>query len=141
MKKNIVTCSLLIDDDKATNFFNKYLLMKHDAFKNVTVVQGVKDALEYLQSLDNQLNLKPELIFLDINMPCMNGWDFLEEFAKLKEEIIDNIKVVMLSTSNDPNDLKKASNNKYVNDFINKPLTYSIIDKIIQEHFSYEITK
>ncbi len=138
---NTVTCSLLIDDDKATNFYNRYLLLKHEAFKTVKTIQVAKEALDYLKNSDRQLNVKPELIFLDINMPFMNGWEFLKEFAQLEKEIIEDITLVMLSTSNDPNDLEKAVNNKYVHDYINKPLTHRIIDKILQKHFSLKMTR
>ncbi|MCK8522213.1 response regulator [Aquimarina sp. D1M17] len=138
---HIVNSSLLIDDDKATTFFNRYLLLKHKAFKNVKTLHKGKDAIEYLKNIDHKLNLKPDLIFLDINMPLMNGWDFLEKFAQLKDEVIDGIKIVMLSTSTDPNDIQRAIENRFVSDFVNKPLTISIIDKVVHKHFSYKIAR
>ncbi|WP_298310026.1 response regulator [uncultured Aquimarina sp.] len=138
---DIVTCSLLIDDDKATNFYNKHMLLKHKAFKNVKVVREAKNALEYLKNLNNKLHIKPELIFLDINMPFMNGWDFLDEFANLEKDVIQDIKIIMLSTSNDPNDIKKALKNELIYDFINKPLSNDVIDQIIEKHFSYKIAR
>ncbi|WP_299434508.1 response regulator [uncultured Aquimarina sp.] len=138
---DIVTYSLLIDDDKATNFFNKRMLLKHKAFKDVKVIQEAKNALEYLKNINNQLHKKPELIFLDINMPFMNGWDFLEEFANLEKDVIDDIKIIMLSTSNDPNDIKKALKNELVYDFINKPLSNDVINQVIGKHFSYKIAR
>ncbi|WP_298544880.1 response regulator [uncultured Aquimarina sp.] len=138
---DIITYSLLIDDDKATSFFNKHVLLKHKAFKDVKVVQEAKNALDYLKNLNNQLYIKPELIFLDINMPFMNGWDFLKEFSNLEKDITDGIKIIILSTSNDPNDIKKAFKNELVYDFINKPLSNEIINQVIEKHFSYKVAK
>lgn len=139
LMNNIINASLLIDDDRATTFFNRYLLLKHGAFKNVKTLQGGMEALDYLKNLDQKLNIKPDLIFLDINMPFMSGWDFLREFARLGNEIKENIKIIMLSTSSDPRDLERAGENKYVNDFINKPLTQFDINRMLQKHFSYRI--
>ncbi|WP_405205139.1 response regulator [Aquimarina sp. LLG6339-5] len=138
---NIVTYALLIDDDKATSFFNKHMLLKHEAFRNVKVIQEPKNALEYLKNLDNPLHIKPELIFLDINMPFMNGWEFLKEFSNLEKQVINDTKIIMLSTSNDPNDMKKAIEHELVYDFINKPLSNTIINKMMEKHFSHKIAR
>jgi len=136
---NIVTCSLLIDDDKATNFFNKYLLLKHNAFENINVIQSAKDALEYLKNNYQQLDTKPELIFLDINMPAMNGWEFLIEFSKLDPNLIDGIKVILLSTSSNPDDVKESAKNHSVDDFINKPLSRGLLDDVLKDHFQVPV--
>jgi len=132
----VVNCVLLIDDDKATNFFNERVVTKHDGFQQVNTVQSGIAALEYLNDVEKNKKTKPDLIFLDINMPAMNGWEFLIEFSKLKKELTEGIKVILLSTSSNPDDVRESSKNHTVNDFINKPLSLNILDSVLQNHFS-----
>ncbi|WP_108803861.1 response regulator [Aquimarina sp. Aq107] len=136
-----VTCVLLIDDDKATNFFNERVVTKHNSFDNVNTVQSGKAALEYLSKVENKEVIKPDLIFLDINMPAMNGWEFLIEFAKLNKTITEGIKVILLSTSSNPDDVNESIKNHSVDDFINKPLSLDLLDNVIQKHFSKCVVK
>ncbi|AXT50433.1 response regulator [Aquimarina sp. BL5] len=131
-----VTCVLLIDDDKATNFFNERVVTRHDSFDNINTVQSGKAALEYLTNVKNQTAMKPDLIFLDINMPAMNGWEFLIEFAKLDKRTTEGIKVILLSTSSNPDDVNESIKNHSVDDFINKPLSLDLLDNVIEKHFS-----
>lgn len=131
-----ITCVLLIDDDRAINFFNERVVTKHNSFDNVNTVQSGKAALEYLANVENELAIKPDLIFLDINMPAMNGWEFLIEFAKLKKSLTAGIKVILLSTSSNPDDVNESIKNHSVDDFINKPLSLDLLDNVIKKHFS-----
>ncbi len=128
--KNLDTI-LLIDDDPATNFLNKFLIEKEGVAKNVVCIQSAEEALEFIEESISKGHQHPEMIFLDINMPGMDGWEFLEAYAKMTEEKEVSKIVVMLTTSLDPNDRKKAAALKYVNDFLNKPLTREKIQKII----------
>ncbi|SEL47582.1 Response regulator receiver domain-containing protein [Aquimarina amphilecti] len=136
-----VTCVLLIDDDKATNFFNQRVVTKHNSFDNVNTVQSGKAALEYLSKVENKEAVKPDLIFLDINMPAMNGWEFLVEFAKLNKITTEGIKVILLSTSSNPDDVNESIKNHSVDDFINKPLSLDLLDNVIEKHFTINIVK
>ncbi|WP_405207376.1 response regulator [Aquimarina sp. LLG6339-5] len=136
-----VTCVLLIDDDKATNFFNERVVTKHNSFENVNTVQSGKAALEYLSKVENKEVIKPDLIFLDINMPAMNGWEFLIEFAKLDKAITQGIKVILLSTSSNPDDVNESIKNHSVDDFINKPLSLDLLDNVMEKHFSNYVVK
>lgn len=131
----LVKCVLLIDDDKATNFFNKMILGRHGSFDQINTVQSGHDALEYLNQVKNKLTTKPNLIFLDINMPGMNGWEFLLAFDKLGKEFVDEIKVILLSTSSDPDDIRKSIDKYSVADYINKPLSIDLISKVMNNHF------
>ncbi|MFD2561286.1 response regulator [Aquimarina rubra] len=140
MEKSI-TCALLIDDDKATNFFNERVVTKHNSFDSVNTVQSGKAALEYLANVENQTAIKPDVIFLDINMPAMNGWEFLVEFAKLNKSTTEGIKVILLSTSSNPDDVNESIKNHSVDDFINKPLSLDLLDNIIEKHFSKSIVR
>ncbi len=131
----MIKCSLLIDDDKPTSCYNKYLLLKHSAFAKVNVVYSGYDGLTYLNNIKKDNTIKPDVIFLDINMPAMSGWDFLIEYSKLEEELISGIKVFLLSTSNDPNDYRRYLDCDIVLDFVNKPLSFGALNKIIEQHF------
>ncbi len=131
----LVNCVLLIDDDKAINFFNERVVTKHSSFDMVNTVQSGKAALEYLAAVKNQKATKPDLIFLDINMPAMNGWEFLMEFSKFDKSTIAGIKVILLSTSSNPDDVNMSVKNHSVDDFISKPLSKGQLDNVLEKHF------
>ena len=135
----LVNCVLLIDDDQATNFYNERVVTKHESFCKVNKVQSGLAALDYLNAVENNLETKPDLIFLDINMPAMNGWEFFLEFAKLNPKVIDGIKVILLSTSSSPDDVKASAKNHAVDDFINKPLSLDLLDDVLKNHFKSEV--
>ncbi|WP_103865931.1 response regulator [Aquimarina sp. I32.4] len=131
----LVNCVLLIDDDKATNFFNERVVTKHKDFYQVNTVQSGMEALEYLSKVENNKATSPDLIFLDINMPAMNGWEFLVEFSKLNQKVTEGIKVILLSTSSNPDDVMASAKNHSVDDFINKPLSLDLLDNVLTNHF------
>ncbi len=128
-----LNCIMLIDDDNDDNFFHEMAIMKNN-FAGTVVVQdsGIK-ALEYIK-----LKTLPcsNLIFLDINMPRMSGWDFLIEYNKLIDEIQKKPIIVMLSTSFNRDDITKAKESSLVSDYITKPLTKEIVSAIIEKYFN-----
>lgn len=121
-------CILLVDDDNNDNFFHKRTLEKINVAKSIEVVNTGVQALEYLQDETRQ---RPNIIFLDINMPVMNGWEFLEEYAHLPSETRGKTLVIMLTTSLNPADRQRADENPLVNGFINKPLDEDNIRQIM----------
>ena len=74
--------------------------------------------------------IKPNLIFLDINMPAMNGWEFIEEFKKLDPVFTEDIKIVLLTTSNNPEDFERSKQIELVSEYINKPLSKEILEDL-----------
>ncbi|MBQ0786272.1 MAG: response regulator [Oceanihabitans sp.] len=130
-----IACTLLIDDDKVINFYNEKIVNRHNDFGQVTSVNSGQNALDYLKDASNGLIAKPDLIFLDINMPAMNGWEFIEEFNKIDSNFTSSIKVILLTTSNNPDDFKRSKTIKIVSDFINKPLTADILDHVKENHY------
>ncbi|MCF4101917.1 response regulator [Gillisia sp. M10.2A] len=134
MKKKL-NCILLIEDDKATNFIHQRIIKRVDcAEKVVTALNGL-EALEYLNKEEDGVLPQPDLIFLDINMPGMNGWEFLEEYQKLHNDKKGKVILVMLTTSLNPDDFEKASQIPEVNGFKNKPLTMPLLESILEEYF------
>lgn len=133
MKKKL-NCILLIDDDLPTNFINERVLRKMDCSEKIKAVQGGFEALSYLKSSDKETHPKPDLIFLDINMPGMNGWEFLEEYQYLSLEQKGKV-VVMLTTSLNPDEREKAEKVTEITGFLNKPLIADGIENLLKSHF------
>jgi CheY-like chemotaxis protein len=127
---------VLIDDDEPTNYLHKLILKKIDCVEHIEVFQTGKDAINYLSKLKdhNSEVIRPDIIFLDINMPKMNGWEFIEQFRKIKRE--ENITVIMLTTSLNPDDELLSEKIPEIKTFINKPLTRAMMEEIIKEYFS-----
>ena len=133
--KQKLNCVLLIDDDEPTNFLNEIVIKQTDCTEKCVALQSGRTALEYLTSQKNGSQQHPDLILLDINMPAMNGWEFLDACREHVNGNIGNSVVVMLTTSMNPDDEEKAKTYALVNDFKHKPLTVETIHDIIGKHF------
>lgn len=130
-----LNCILLVDDDEPTNFYNTMMINKVGCANHVQACTSGKAALDFLRSdFSNGNPPKPELIFLDINMPGMNGFEFLEEYEKLPEEIKGQVVIMMLTTSVNPADEDRA-NQMGINGFVRKPLDAEMLARIIKENF------
>ena len=119
----INTCTdlvLLVDDNDIDLFINKKVIEFNNFSKKIISLNSVKQALDYLQKAD--INKLPQIIFLDLNMPVYDGFDFLEEFSVLPDEIINTVFIVVLTSSNNPNDKDKVELNSDVLHFLSKPL-------------------
>lgn len=129
-----LNCILLIDDDEATNVFHRLVIEEADCAEQVIAVQSGKAALEYLISEENGKHPQPDLIFLDINMPGMNGWEFLEAYEQLDATQKGKIMIVMLTTSLNPDDEQRARGYQTITDFKSKPLTVEMLHELIKAH-------
>lgn len=127
---------MLIDDNEDDNWYHERVIKKNHADTKVVTVQSGNEALELLQTESTDHLAHPELIFLDINMPGMNGWQFLEEYKQMNYKGIRSIVVIMLTTSDSPEDIEKAQKINILSDFKTKPLTKDMLDEIIAKHFS-----
>ena len=126
---------MLVDDDKNDNFFHERAIKKSNLNTIVIAKNSGMKALEYLKSLKDNSDLQPDLIFLDINMPGMNSWDFLKEYDLLDKELLNRMIVIMLTTSDNPDDKARAKTWKYVSDYIIKPLTKEKMDDIASRYY------
>ena len=138
MKK--LRCILLIDDDEPTNFWNHFLLTKQNCAEHVVIAKSGREALDYHRHcmeapVQSELYHWPDLIFLDINMPRMNGWEFLEKYISLPWEGHRKALVVFLTTSLFPEDLAMAEAMPEVAGLENKPLTPATLENIWKLHF------
>lgn len=126
---------MLIDDCEATNYYNQIIIDRENCANSVVTAQGGLQALEYLKQTSMEGNLVPDLIFLDINMPGMNGWEFLEEYEKLSNLKHAKVVLLMLTTSLNPDDHVRASKLKNVKGFVNKPLEAEKLHELMTEYF------
>ncbi|WP_258105734.1 response regulator [Marinoscillum sp. MHG1-6] len=133
--KQKLNCVLLIDDDEATNFLHELLISECEITNKIIKAENGVEALDYLTNKVNGRYPKPDLIFVDINMPLMNGWGFLEEYEKLELTQKGRIVVVMLTTSLNPEDKDKAQEILAIRDYKSKPLTVDMLNEILQTHF------
>ncbi len=124
---------LLIDDDEPTNFYHSMMIEESGLCSNIHVKDSAVEALKWLKDEANPI---PDLIFLDINMPIMNGWEFLDEYKSFPEVKKADIVVIMLTTSLNPNDKERANQMQEISSFMNKPLTIDNIQKVVSEQFA-----
>ena len=121
----------LIDDDGLVNFLNQEIIKDLYPGKNVRSFESATKALDCLKEILNSSDsILPQLILLDINMPVMDGWEFLDEFEKLPIDIWHDCKVIMHTSSIDPRDIEKAKKYSSVTDYTTKPLTIQTLTKI-----------
>src|SRR3954468_12518166 len=120
---------LLVEDDPITIMVCDRIIKMTSFAEKVKSCENGKIAMDYLSGLaDNEPS--PTIIFLDINMPVMNGWDFLEEFDKIKGRFSSLPRIYLLSSTVDPEDYKRAKNFNLVEDFISKPLSKEFLQNI-----------
>ena len=126
---------LLIDDDEVTLILCEFIIEINGFAKEIVKLNNGLEGLDFFEEYainKNQGSAEkpPALIFLDLNMPVLNGWDFLEDFSRNYPELTSETKVVILSSTVDPEDYKKAFQYSFVVDFINKPLNDESILKL-----------
>jgi CheY-like chemotaxis protein len=135
MKKKLELV-LLVDDFDGANYLHQKVINELGCAKTVHVEKTGDIALDFLQKESNGKFPQPEIIFLDLNMPGMSGWEFMEEYKKLTREQRWGTLIVILTTSHNPDDVAKARKKHPNTLFVNKPLLRSSIEAILKEYFS-----
>jgi CheY-like chemotaxis protein len=128
-------CILLVDDDEITNSIHKMVIEDVGASKNIEVAESVDVALQLLECPKVNDCKTPEIIFLDLNMPGMTGWDFLESYRTQKKNCEQKSIIFILTNSTNPHDRIKAEKYEEVAGFRSKPLTDLMIHEIINRYF------
>jgi len=131
---------LLVDDDNDCNFFHERLIKKMEYAEHVYIVNNGREAIDFLKSKVNGKHPHPDIIFLDINMPIMNGWEFIEEYQKLQDNQKAKVMLIMLTTSLNPDDLEHAKQYKDIKGYKNKYLDKESMSEILKEFFSEEVS-
>lgn len=121
-----------MDDDPITLMLYKMVIAKASLSESVIVAKNGQEALDYYDNLKlNDKDSFPELMFLDLNMPIMGGWEFLENFIQEKyKPFNEKTKIIVLSSTIDPKDIEKVKNYPTIIDFISKPITKEMLEQL-----------
>ena len=131
MSKPLIIC--IIDDDDVYQFTITKAIQKNSIVKKILVFSDGKEGIDFL--IDNVANVEdiPDIIFLDINMPIMDGWQFLEQYVKLKPRVGKKVTIYMISSSVDPIDVKRAKAMSEISDYLIKPIKSEQVKEIIEK--------
>ena len=125
---------LLIDDDLTINYLHNRLIKKLAIAEHIILAKNGIEGITAFLELNERLHAsETAVIFLDLNMPIMNGWEFLEKLSKAKNEITLQYKIYILSSTINPDDKKKAKSHALVSGFLSKPLTKEHLEQLTIE--------
>ncbi len=122
----------LVDDDSIFQFTATRLIESAKLANNILHFENGAEALTYLKENALSKELLPDYLFLDINMPFVDGWMFLEDFTILKSSLAKDISIYMVSSSIDPRDLSRAKGFVEVTDFIIKPISLERFQELLK---------
>jgi len=121
---------MLVDDNEIDNIINEKIIEANSFAEKILVFQTGQEALDYLKENQEKENELPEIVFLDINMPIMDGFQFLNDFEQFSETVLEKCKIIMLSSSISPKDIDRAASSRYVKKYLNKPLNARYLEAI-----------
>jgi two-component SAPR family response regulator len=123
---NIIRKYIIVDDDQFSNTLCSMIIKRTLGEADTEIFDVPEEGLAFIEDKYSKC-MEPAILFLDINMPSLTGWEFVEQYEKFSEEIKNKITIYILSSSVDARDEEKAASNKYVKGFISKPLESSTI--------------
>ena len=116
---------ILVDDSLLDLFIHKKMISISNIAESIITFSSAEDALQHLQ--DNEDELEESIMLLDLQMPGMNGFKFIEVFATLSDKIKRSIRIFILSSTVDQGDIKKAKENPFIEDMISKPVDVNLL--------------
>jgi response regulator of citrate/malate metabolism len=126
---------LLVDDDLAINFLHKRIITKSELAEPIISLYNGAEAIRHLKFINNSLSENDLVfIFLDLNMPIMDGWEFLEHYENIYKDLNYQCRIFVLSASINPDDIQKAKNNHYVSEYFSKPLNMDSIETLKEKY-------
>ena len=135
MNKSKLDRIMLVDDDEIHSSLCYELIQKSGIASDVNIFNDAEEALEYLENNKLDLDKLPDLIFLDINMPFMDGWDFLDAYEKFSDEFEKDIILILLTSSVYKNDIERARDYKSVSEYIQTPISIQKLLATRDEYF------
>lgn len=129
----IPQCFMVVDDDATSNMICEFALRRFSPNTEIKTFSNPETALKFIeQSYADQNNSKSTVLFLDINMPILNAWDFLDIFKNFPEHLIENFVIYVLTSSIDSRDKEKANLNPLVSGSLCKPLSTNLVRTIFE---------
>ncbi|MFT2009942.1 response regulator [Pontibacter sp. 13R65] len=120
--------AFIVDDDELSTYLTQFVLEEEQLVDNITCYLDAEKAFkDIVEPITNEL---PELIFLDLNMPYMNGWAFLDALQPYEKKLHNRLKIYILSSSINPTDVARSEQYKLVAGFLHKPLESSVVNQI-----------
>lgn len=121
----------LVDDDSIFRLIASRTIKGANITEQILQFTNGAEALQYLEQNFDQSELLPDVLFLDINMPYVDGWMFLDDFEKIMSKMSKSISIFMVSSSIDPEDINRAKQHKLVNDYVIKPVSKETFLKLV----------
>lgn len=129
-----IRCILLVDDDPDDNFLHQLVIEDSGLCDQVRVTTTGMEALQYLTDVAHPEYVRPDIILTDINLPGMNGFEFMEQYQQLDESLKSRLAVLVLSTSLNPRDTKQAALYPEIKGYYAKPLTTKLLQAIVAQY-------
>jgi CheY-like chemotaxis protein len=123
----------IIDDDRIYQFTARKILESTGLSKEILSFGNGEEAINYFKNNLDQVENLPHVVFLDINMPVMDGWQFLEEFQKINASLQTPISIYMVSSSVDDYDIRKSKQYSIITDYIIKPINRERFEQLLNE--------
>ncbi len=127
---------LLVDDSGADNYYHQMIIEKAKVCKAISSYSQASDALDTISDAIKKGQRLPDLIFLDINMPVIDGWEFLERYEAIVPQDSRHPVIIILSTSVNPSDHERAESHASVTAYCSKPLSADKLQGIVEDYFS-----
>ena len=121
---------IVVDDDPINNKLCSYIIKKNFPEADIHCFESPVEGLQFVKTYSDPQSNKPTILLLDINMPEINGWHFLEEFEKMGSHVHNQFTVYIVSSSIDPSDRQKAESNVFVSDYLAKPLSVALVKEV-----------
>src|SRR6478609_2049054 len=124
---------MCIDDDPITLMLFKKVVQKASFSEEIITASNGQDAITQINTINNDISnqkKKPQLIFLDLNMPVMGGWEFIDLFNSSYSLNLNNTKIIILTSTIDPEDIKKSKSYPNVIEFLSKPITVEMLEHL-----------